>query len=118
MAMWLMLGKYTATGAAGVLKDGVVSRPKFTSDLMEAMGGKLHNWLATADGEWHFALVAEMPDDAEATAGNAFISLFGASSGAFEAIKVIPLVQAAEVDQSGERTKAAMATSYRVPGTK
>lgn len=115
MAMYLILGKYTAAGAAGVLKDGVATRPKISAAVMEAAGGKLHHWWAVADGDWHIAMVVERPDSS-GSADDAHTALFGASTGAYEAWRVMRLNTAEEVDQVGRASQAAFA-AFRAPGS-
>jgi hypothetical protein len=41
MAMYLSLGKYTAAGAAAVLKDGVKSRPEVSAKVWKPRVGSL-----------------------------------------------------------------------------
>ena len=62
MAMYLVLGKYSASGAAGLLADGLASRIPVSEKVLEAGGGKLHHWYALADGDWHIAMIVERPD--------------------------------------------------------
>ena len=116
MAMYLVLGKYTADGAAGVLKDGVKSRPEVVRKVVEASGGTLHGWYAVADGEWHLAMLIERPDDATGAADDAYVALMGASIGVYEKWKVMRLTSADEVDEAAQRAKTGMA-DFKAPGT-
>ena len=116
MAMYLVLGKYTAEGAAGVLKDGAKSRPEVSAKVVAESGGRLHGWYAVADGEWHLAMLVEYPNDERGPADDAYTVLMGASIGIYEKWKVMRLVTADEVDEAAERAKTQMA-SYQAPGT-
>jgi uncharacterized protein with GYD domain len=115
MAMYLVLAKYSPTGAAGVLADGVASRPAIAAKVTEAAGGKLHAWYSLADGDWHIAMIMERPDT-YSSADDAHTMLFATSTGAYEAWRVMRIAEAGAVDEARQAAQAAV-QAFRAPGS-
>ncbi|TAL10484.1 MAG: GYD domain-containing protein [Chloroflexota bacterium] len=105
MAKFMFHGSYTASGAAGVLKDGGSGRMKALDALAASVGGSIESayWaLGTED----FYITVELPDNKAAAA----LSLTVAASGAVR-ISTAELFSAADVDEIASRR-----VTYRAPG--
>jgi uncharacterized protein with GYD domain len=105
MPKFMFHGSYTATGAAGVLKDGGSGRLKAIEALATSVGGSIESmyWAMGADD---FYLTADLPDTKAAAA----ISLtIGASSAV--TVTTSELFSAADVDEVVGRR-----ATYRAPG--
>ena len=105
MARYLFRASYTATGAAGVLKDGGSGRVAAVEKLVASVGGTVEAqyW---AFGEDDYILIAELPDNVTAAALAATVAQSGAAS-----ITTSPLLTAEEIDQVTQRQ-----VQYRPPG--
>lgn len=114
MALYLVLAKFSPTGAAGMLADGVASRPVIAGRVAEAAGGKLHAWYALGDGDWHIAMILEYPESHGAP-DFAHTMFFATASGAYDAWRVMRITSAEEVDRAGEAAQAAIA-AFQAPG--
>lgn len=106
MPTFLFRASYTATGAAGVIKDGGTGREAAIRAVAESVGGTL---LATywVMGEDDIILITEMPDAAAAAAVSLTVGASGAAS-----ISTSQLFTAAEVDDIVRRR-----VTYRAPGS-
>lgn len=63
MQTYLFLGRYTAAGRNGLLKEGGTAREKVTHHLMEEMAkGKIRHY-AFCEGSWDFIVLVDLPDD-------------------------------------------------------
>lgn len=108
MNTYLFLGKYTATGRAGLIKEGGSAREKVTVELFEKiLGGKLRNY-AFCEGEYDFIVHVDLPDD---KAKNA-VSLLTTSGGTIE-VTSLKLLTPAYID---EVAKLARDVAFREPG--
>ena len=105
MAKYMIHGSYTATGAAGVLKDGGAGRLKAITDLAASVGGSVESayW---ALGPEDFYIVVELPDSKAAAA----VSLATAGSGAVR-LSTAEVFSASDVDEIVSRR-----ATYRPPG--
>lgn len=105
MAKFMFHGSYTASGAAGVLKDGGSGRLKAVEALAASVGGTVEScyW---AMGAEDFYITVELPDKEAAAA----LSLTVAASGAVR-ISTAELLSAADVDEISKRH-----VTYRPPG--
>jgi uncharacterized protein with GYD domain len=105
MAKYMIHGSYTATGAAGVLKDGGTGRLKAITDLAASVGGSVESayW---ALGPEDYYIVVELPDSKAAAA----VSLATAGSGAVR-LSTAEVFSASDVDEIVSRR-----ATYRPPG--
>lgn len=105
MAKYMFRTKYTQTGLQGLLKEGGTGRRAALSQTIEGMGGALEGFYY-ALGDDDLILIAEVPDEATATA----IALNVAAAGALEVSTTVLL--------SPETIDAAVNKSvpYRLPG--
>ena len=106
---YLYLGKYTAQGWAGAVKDGFVAREQAHKAFAESLGGKVISY-GFCTGENDFISVVEFADEAHAFATTLKVGPSGAVSGVS-----IPIISAADMDKS--RAIAAGAV-WSAPGTK
>lgn len=105
MPKYMLHGNYTATGAAGVLKDGGSGREKAVKDLVESVGGSLDTiyWALGADD---FYLTVTLPDSHAAAALSIAVAATGTVRGTTS-----ELMTAADLDDVISRR-----VSYRAPG--
>lgn len=105
MPKYLFRASYTASGAAGLLKEGGTSRAKAVEALAASVGGTVETmyWAFGADD---FFCIADMPDAGAAAA----LSLTVGASGAVS-VTTSELLSAAEVDEVVRRR-----VEYRPPG--
>ena len=61
MHAYMILAKYSSTGAKAVLSEGFVSRQQAAERLMEAAGGGVIAYYAITDGDWDVVNVSEFP---------------------------------------------------------
>ena len=105
MPKFLYRGKYSRSGAAGVLKEGGSSRLRAAQQLIESVGGSLESIYWTF-GDDDFIVIADMPDQAAA----ASVSLTVGASGALH-VTTTHLMSADDLDEVVGR-----AAEYRAPG--
>lgn len=105
MPKYLFRASYTATGAAGVLKEGGTSRQQVVTKLVESAGGTVES-VYWALGPDDFFMIADLPD-VEAVAN---LSLTVGASGAVR-VTSVELMTAAQVDEASKRH-----AEYRAPG--
>jgi uncharacterized protein with GYD domain len=105
MPKYLFRGRYSQSGAAGVMKEGGSGRTKAAAQLIESAGGTLEALYWTF-GEDDFIVIADMPDQAAAAA----VSLTVGASGAIH-VTTTPLLTASDVDEMASRS-----ADYRPPG--
>jgi uncharacterized protein with GYD domain len=73
MAKYLFQATYTAEGIKGLEKDKAAGRKAALSNAVEALGGKLEAfYLSFGDHDW--VLLADLPDNASATAFSLAVS--------------------------------------------
>ena len=105
MAKYMFQGSYTQAGVAGLLKEGGSRRREALTSTIEGAGGTVET-LYFAFGDGDVVIIADMPDDASATA----VSLRISSSGVFS-FKTVVLVTPETVDEAAKKE-----VSYRPPG--
>lgn len=105
MAKYLIIGSYTAQGAAGVLKEGGTGRWAAAKQAVESVGGKLDT-LYWGFGSDDFYATVDLPSHASATAASLKISSSGSSR-----VRTIPLMTTEDIDAA-----AKMSPSFRAPG--
>lgn len=105
MPTFLFRARYTAAGAAGVLKEGGSSRAAAIEALVASVGGSViaQYW---AMGEDDYFLIAEAPDVETAAATSLTVGASGAAT-----VTTSQLFSAAEVDGIIRRR-----VEYRPPG--
>jgi uncharacterized protein with GYD domain len=105
MPKYLLRASYTASGAAGLLREGGTGRLKAITTLVEGAGGKVESayWVM---GEDDFIMIADLPDVTAVAAA----SLTVGASGAAE-VTTAELLTAAQVDEATKRR-----VDYRPPG--
>lgn len=108
MNTYLFLGKYTAAGRAGLIKEGGTAREKVTVELFEKIiGGKLRNY-SFCEGEYDFIVHVDLPDDKVRNA----VSLLTTAGGSIE-VSSMKLLSPAYID---EVAKIARDIAFREPG--
>lgn len=105
MAKYLVIGSYTAEGAAGLLKEGGSGRIEAARRVVESVGGTLES-LYWGFGSDDFYATVELPSHAAATAASLKISSSGSSR-----VRTIPLMTADDIDAA-----AKLSPSFRPPG--
>ena len=105
MGRYLVVGTYTAEGAAGVLREGGTGRLAAARAAIASMGGTLVSFhFALGSDEWYS--IVELPDNAAAAA----IALVGTASGTLRS-RAIALITPEEMDAITARTP-----DFRPPG--
>jgi uncharacterized protein with GYD domain len=105
MPLFLFRARYTAAGAAGVLKEGGSGRAAAIEKMIGSVGGKVvaQYW---AMGEDDYFLIADLPDVESAAAGSLTVGASGAAS-----VTTAQLLSASDVDKIAKRR-----AEYRPPG--
>lgn len=106
MAKYLFIGKYTAEGANGVIKDGGSKRRQVAEQLMTSLGGSMEAFYF-GFGDDDFYVIADLPDHAAAAAGSLTVGASGALG-----VRTVVLMTAEEVDEAARRS-----VDYSPPGT-
>ncbi|MDH4335062.1 MAG: GYD domain-containing protein [Chloroflexota bacterium] len=106
MAKYLVIGSYTAAGAAGLLKEGGTARLAAGKAAVASVGGTLET-LYWGFGSDDFYALVDVPDHAAATAASLKLS----SSGAFSSLRSVPLMTAEDLDAA-----AKLSPAFRAPG--
>ncbi len=106
MAKYLLRANYVGDGIKGLMSEGGSKRRDAARAAVESVGGTM-DCMYYAFGETDVYAIADLPDDASATA----LSLVINGSGAVSA-HVVPLMTAEDVDAAVAKTP-----SYRPPGT-
>jgi uncharacterized protein with GYD domain len=107
---YLTMGRYSAQGAAGVLKDGLTSRKEVLRGFAEASGGRLVGMWGVESGDLDFVILTE--GDSSPAAGAA-TCLGQMSMGHLAEIRTYTLVDTEDVDAVLQRVN----TVTRAPGT-
>lgn len=107
MSKYMFHTKYTAEGLAGLLKEGGSRRREALTRTIEAMGGSVEGFYY-AFGDTDLYLIADLPDDATATA----VSLNIANAGALD-IRATVLITPETVDEAVKKK-----VPYRPPGAR
>jgi uncharacterized protein with GYD domain len=105
MSKYLFQASYAAEGIKGLEKDKASGRKTALSKAVENLGGKLEA-LYWAFGEHDWVLVADLPDNASATA----FSLAASASGLLR-VTTTPLVTADEMDAALQKK-----ANFQAPG--
>ncbi len=108
----LVMARYSAAGAAGVLKEGLAGRRKMIESVVEANDARLVDFYAVSGGEWNVAYIMEGEFRAEGEAQNAASALIAKAGGGLEDIRIYGLTDVSEVD--GQLSDVMQ--SYRPPG--
>ncbi len=105
MAKYMYRTKYTQAGLQGLLREGGTGRRAALSQTIEGMGGALEGFYY-AMGDDDLILIAEIPDEATATA----IALNVAAAGALE-VSTTVLISPETIDEAVGKS-----VTYRLPG--
>ena len=105
MAKYMLIGSYTAAGAAGLAKEGGSGRVKAATAAVESAGGTLDTFYFGFGADDYYVTV-DFPDHASAAAA----SLAVAASGTSEA-RLIVLLTPEDLDAASQKT-----ISFRPPG--
>ena len=106
MGKYLIQANYTQSGLAGLLKEGGTSRRAALTQTIEGVGGSLES-LYYAFGRSDVYIIADLPDDATATA----LSLAVGAAGALT-VDITVLITPETVDEAIKKN-----VPYRAPGT-
>ena len=106
MAKYMYRTKYTQAGLQGLLREGGTGRHAALSQTIEGMGGSLEGFYY-AMGEDDLILIAEIPDEATATA----IALNVAAAGALK-VSTTVLITPETIDEAVGKS-----VTYRLPGS-
>jgi uncharacterized protein with GYD domain len=106
MGKYLITGNYVGDGIAGLLNDGGTKRRAAAAAVAESFGGTLEA-MYYAFGDTDIYALADMPDDASATAMSLTINASGKVS-----VTLTPLMTVEDVDAASQ-----MSGSYAPPGT-
>ena len=105
MPKYLIRANYTASGAAGLLREGGSGRAKAITALVDSAGGSVESFY-WAMGDDDIIIIADMPDTAAAAAVSLTVGASGAAS-----CTTSELLTVAQVDDIANRR-----IDYRPPG--
>jgi uncharacterized protein with GYD domain len=105
MPRYLFIGKYTAEGAKGVLKDGGSKRRQVAHNVMESLGGSVEAYYF-GFGDDDFYVIADLPDQAAAAAASLTVGASGTIG-----VRTVVLLTADEIDDAARRK-----VSFSPPG--
>ena len=105
MAKYMFRTKYTKSGLEGLIREGGTGRREALRQTIEGMGGTLDGFYY-AFGDDDLLLIAELPDDATATA----VSLNIGAAGALD-VAVTVLITPETIDEAVKKS-----VPYRIPG--
>ena len=106
MPKYLFQASHSVEGLQGLLKDGGTRRREAIERLVNGMGGSLEAFYY-AFGESDVYVIADLPDEAAATAASLSVGASGAGS-----VKTTVLLTPETVDEAVGRT-----VDYQPPGT-
>ena len=106
MPKYLFQASHSVEGLQGLLKDGGTRRREAIETLVNGMGGSLEAFYY-AFGESDVYVIADLPDEAAATAASLVVGASGAGS-----VKTTVLITPETVDEAVGRT-----VDYHPPGT-
>ena len=98
MPKYLIRASYTTEGVKGLLKEGGTKRKAVVDQMVREMGGSLEAFYF-AFGDDDVVAIADLPDDASATA----VSL-AASAGGAVGLNTTVLISAETVDEAARKT--------------
>jgi uncharacterized protein with GYD domain len=105
MPRYMIVGTYTADGAAGVLREGGSGRRAAAEAAIASVGGTVQSFhFALGSDDWY--VIVDLPDNAAAAA----IALVGTASGSLRS-RAIALITPEEMD-----VVAGRAPDFRPPG--
>ena len=106
MPKYLFHASYTVEGLGGLLRDGGTRRRESIENLVKGMGGNLEAFYY-AFGDSDLYVIAELPDDAAATAASLTVGASGSGS-----VRTTVLLDPETVDEAVSRT-----VDYSPPGS-
>ena len=106
MPKYLIVAKYTAKGAEGIVKGGGSARKKVVSEAMEKLGGKLESFYF-AMGEDDAYVIVDAPDNESVIAAS-----IAANAGGGATAKTVVLLTPEEMDAAAKKAEA---SSYTPP---
>ncbi|MYC07114.1 MAG: GYD domain-containing protein [Chloroflexi bacterium] len=106
MPKYLFQASYTQEGLQGLLKEGGTQRREVVANLAAALGGSVEAFYY-AFGDHDIYVIADLPDDATATAASLVVGASGAGS-----VKTTVLIPPETVDDA-----TAKAVNYRPPAS-
>ena len=107
MAKYMFRTNYTQSGLKGLLAEGGSGREAALRQTIESVGGSLEGFYY-AHGDCDLYLIADVPDEASATA----LALHIAAAGALT-VQTTVLLTAKDVDAAVAKAKS---VQYRLPG--
>ena len=105
MDKYMMRANYTQAGLAGLMKEGGTGRRRALKEAVEGVGGRMEA-LYYVFGDRDLLMIADLPDDASATA----VSLTVGAAGALE-VDISVLVEPEVIDEAVKKS-----VPYRLPG--
>ena len=106
MPKYLFEASYTQEGLQGLLKKGGTQRREVVENLAAALGGSVEAFYY-AFGDYDIYVIADLPDDASATAASLVVGASGAGS-----VKTTVLIPPETVDDASGK-----AVNYRPPAS-
>ncbi len=107
MPKYMLVARYTAEGAKGVLKEGGTKRRKAAKDAIKSLGGELESFYFAFGSDDAFVIF-----DAADSATCAAVSLAVGASGAVQTRTVV-LITPDEIDDAAKKSKS---VDYKPPG--
>ena len=105
MGKYMLRANYTQAGLQGLMKEGGTGRRTALAQAVEGAGGKLEAFYYVL-GDRDLLMIADLPDDASATA----VSLTVGAAGALE-VDITVLVEPEVIDEAVKKS-----VPYRLPG--
>jgi uncharacterized protein with GYD domain len=105
MAKFMVLGNYSAQGAAGVIEHGGTARVNAIKALCKQIGGKLESCYFSF-GDHDIVAVIDAPDNVSMAAASLAVAASGIVS-----MKTVVLLSPKEMDEA-----AAQVPGYKAPG--
>ena len=106
MPKYLFQATYTREGLQGLLSEGGTRRREALENVATGLGGSLETFYY-AFGDYDLYVIAELPDDATATAASLVVGASGAGS-----VKTTVLIAPETVDEATGK-----AVNYRPPSS-
>ena len=106
MPKYLFQASYTREGLQGLLSEGGTQRREAVENLAAALGGSIEAFYY-AFGDCDIYVIADLPDDATATAASLVVGASGAGS-----VKTTVLIPPETVDEATEKV-----VDYRPPAS-
>ena len=105
MSKYLIEASYTVDGLKGLLKDGGTKRKAVVENVVKGLGGSVEA-VYYAFGDYDVIIIADLPDDASATAVSLGVGATGSVS-----LKTRVLITPETVDEAVKKT-----VDYTPPG--